>query len=175
MAEKAQYVTLGLNGELFAAPVAVVQEILDVQPIARLPQAPANLLGMTDVRREGRPVLDLRLTLGLPPAEDTQNTRIVVLKVAMPQRTMTVGLRTDRVYEVTDERSPLLKVWSAAASTGAEAYTLAMVLHDLQGQRKDFRFAILGTDISTAVLAQGRRAVYPAEMIAPVPPHMQER
>ena len=74
-----------------------------------------------------------------------------------------------------DERSPLLKVWSAAASTGAEAYTLTMVLHDLQGQRKDFRFAILGTDISTAVLAQGRRAVYPAEMIAPVPPHMQER
>jgi purine-binding chemotaxis protein CheW len=101
MAEKAQYVTLGLNGELFAAPVAVVQEILDVQPIASLPQAPANLLGMTDVRGEGIPVLDLRLTLGLPPAEDTQNTRIVVLKVATPERTMTVGLRTDRVYEVT--------------------------------------------------------------------------
>jgi purine-binding chemotaxis protein CheW len=101
MAEKAQYVTLGLNGELFAAPVELVQEILDMQPIARLPQAPANLLGMTDVRGEGIPVLDLRLTLGLPPAEDTQNTRIVVLKVTNPERTMTVGLRTDRVFEVT--------------------------------------------------------------------------
>ena len=101
MAEKAQYVTLGLNGEIFAAPVAVVQEILDMQPIARLPQAPANLLGMTDLRGEGVPVLDLRLTLGLPPAEDTMNTRIVVLKVERPERTMTVGLRTDRVYEVT--------------------------------------------------------------------------
>jgi chemotaxis protein methyltransferase CheR len=74
-----------------------------------------------------------------------------------------------------DERQPLLKVWSAASSTGAEAYTLAMVLHELQGRRADFRFAILGTDISTAVLAQGRRAVYPAEMIAPVPPAMQDR
>ena len=74
-----------------------------------------------------------------------------------------------------DERSPLLKVWSAAASTSAEAFTLAMVLHGLQVERRDFRFAILGTDISTAVLAQGRRAVYPAEMIAPVPPAMQER
>ena len=73
------------------------------------------------------------------------------------------------------ERNPLLKVWSAASSTGAEAYTLAMVLDDLQGQRNDFRFAILGTDISTAVLAQGRRAVYPAEMIAPVPPDLQAR
>lgn len=101
MTEKAQYVTLGLNGELFAAPVSVVQEILDVQPIARLPQAPPNLLGMTDVRGEGIPVLDLRLTLGLPPADDTQNTRIVVLKVETAARSMTVGLRTDRVFEVT--------------------------------------------------------------------------
>jgi len=101
MTENAQYVTLGLDGELFAAPVAVVQEILDMQPIARLPQSPANLLGMTDVRGEGIPVLDLRLTLGLPPAEDTMNTRIVVLKVEGPGRTMTVGLRTDRVFEVT--------------------------------------------------------------------------
>lgn len=74
-----------------------------------------------------------------------------------------------------DERTPLLKIWSAAASTGAEAYTLAMVLHELMAQRADFRFAVLGTDISTAVLAQGRRAVYPAEMIAPIPPPMQER
>ncbi len=101
MAENAQYVTLGLNGELFAAPVSVVQEILDMQPIARLPQAPANLLGMTDVRGEGIPVLDLRLTLGLPAEDDTQNTRIVVLKLDTPGRAMTVGLRTDRVFEVT--------------------------------------------------------------------------
>ena len=75
----------------------------------------------------------------------------------------------------TGERNPLLKVWSAASSTGAEAYTLAMVLTDLAAQRRDFRFAILGTDISTSVLAQGRRAVYPAEMIAPVPAEKQAR
>jgi len=74
-----------------------------------------------------------------------------------------------------NERNPLLKVWSAASSTGAEPYTLAMVLSDLAANRRDFRFAILGTDISTAVLAQGRRAVYPAEMVAPVPPEKQAR
>jgi chemotaxis protein methyltransferase CheR len=73
------------------------------------------------------------------------------------------------------ERQPLLKVWSAASSTGAEAYTLAMVLADLAAQRHDFRFAILGTDISTAVLEQGERAVYPTEQVAPVPPAKQQR
>lgn len=73
------------------------------------------------------------------------------------------------------ERQPLLKLWSAASSTGAEAYTIAMVLADLAAQRGDFRFAILGTDISTAVLAQGTQAVYPAEMLAPVPPEKLAR
>lgn len=74
-----------------------------------------------------------------------------------------------------NERQPLLKIWSAASSTGAEAYTLAMVLQDQKAQRGDFRFAVLGTDISTAVLAQGQRAVYPTEMVAPVPPEKQAR
>lgn len=73
------------------------------------------------------------------------------------------------------ERQPLLKVWSAASSTGAEAYTLAMVLADLAAKRGDFRFSILGTDISTTVLAQGQRAVYSAEMITPVPQIKQSR
>lgn len=73
------------------------------------------------------------------------------------------------------ERNPLLKIWSAASSTGAEAYTLAMVLADLMADRRDFRFAVLGTDVSTAVLSAGRRAVYPAEMIAPVSAEKQSR
>jgi chemotaxis protein methyltransferase CheR len=73
------------------------------------------------------------------------------------------------------EHNPVLKIWSAASSTGAEAYTLAMVLADMAATRHDFRFAILGTDISTQVLEQGRRAIYPAEMIAPVSPELQSR
>ena len=73
------------------------------------------------------------------------------------------------------ERQPVLKIWSAASSTGAEAYTLAMVLADLAAQRRDFRFAVLGTDISTSVLEQGVRAVYATELVAPVPQGKQQR
>ena len=101
MAGNIQYVTLGVAEELFAAPVEKVQEILDVSPIARLPQAPVNLLGMIDVRGQGVPVIDLRITLGLEAAEDTQNTRIVVLLVTSGGTERTVGLRADRVFEVT--------------------------------------------------------------------------
>jgi len=101
MAERAQYVTLGVAGELFAAPVEQVQEILDMRPIAALPQAPRNLLGMIDVRGRGLPVVDLRLTLGLEPAPDGENTRIIVLAINGSEGPQTMGLRADRVFEVT--------------------------------------------------------------------------
>lgn len=101
MAERAQYVTLGVAEELCAAPVEKVQEILDMRPIARLPQAPDTLLGMIDVRGEGIPVVDLRLTLGLPVLADTENTRIVVLSLTGGQGDHRIGLRVDRVFEVT--------------------------------------------------------------------------
>ncbi|MFY8030315.1 MAG: chemotaxis protein CheW [Devosia sp.] len=101
MAERIQYVTLGVAKEIFAAPVTKVQEILDMRPIARLPQAPENLLGMIDVRGQGIPVLDLRRTLGLEEAADSENTRIVVLRMGSGEKELTVGLRADRVFEVT--------------------------------------------------------------------------
>jgi purine-binding chemotaxis protein CheW len=110
MPDNAQYVTLGVADELFAAPVERVREILDMRPVAKLPQAPRNLLGIIDVRGQGIPVLDLRLTLGMVPVEDTMNTRIVVLSVMLGGEARLLGLRTDRVFEVTvldsDELDP---------------------------------------------------------------------
>lgn len=50
------------------------------------------------------------------------------------------------------------RVWSAAASTGAEAYTIAMILADKLGV--EGAWEILGTDISNSVLEQARRGHY---------------
>ena len=101
MADHNQYVTLGVADEMFAAPVTKVLEILDMRTISRLPRAPDNFLGIIDVRGQGVPVLDLRLTLGMEPAADTETTRIVVLSVNSAGGPVTLGLRADRVFEVT--------------------------------------------------------------------------
>ncbi|MDN2581020.1 chemotaxis protein CheW [Aquibium sp. ELW1220] len=101
MSGTSQFVTLGAAEEIYAAPVEMVQEILELRPISRLPKAPANLLGMIDVRSEGIPVLDLRATLGLPVAGDDENTRIVVLRFHADGRELRLALKTDRVFEVT--------------------------------------------------------------------------
>ncbi len=68
-----------------------------------------------------------------------------------------------------------LKIWSAACSSGAEAYTAAMVLQDLAQAAAPIRFSILGTDISTEVLHEARSAIYPRAFVAPVPAAMQQR
>lgn len=96
-----QYVTIGVADDLFAAPVYQVREILAMQPISRLPHAPLHVLGITDVRGQSIPVVDLRLTVGLPQRADDDATRIIILLVALNGEIRTVGLRADRVYDVT--------------------------------------------------------------------------
>ncbi len=104
VAEGGQYVTLGVDGDRYAAPVSRVREILDLRPIARLPRAPAELLGVIDVRGRSIPVVDLRCLLGLPPGLDDVQTRILVLHVGRRGDDgggpTTVGLKADRVFEV---------------------------------------------------------------------------
>lgn len=100
-AEQVQYVTLGVDNEIFAVEVGKVREILDMRPIARIPNAPAFFLGIIDVRGRAVPVIDLRVKLGLKTAETTDQTRIVVLEVDLVGRSLFMGLLADRVFEVT--------------------------------------------------------------------------
>lgn len=72
-------------------------------------------------------------------------------------------------------RRALFKLWSAAASTGAEAFTAAMLLEDLAGRLPDLNYGILGTDINTEVIEIARRAIYPSDQIVPVPAELQAR
>jgi chemotaxis protein methyltransferase CheR len=53
-----------------------------------------------------------------------------------------------------------LNIWCAAASTGQEPYSLAMVLKDMQPQLSGWRIDILGTDIAPGVLEKARAGVY---------------
>jgi chemotaxis protein methyltransferase CheR len=58
------------------------------------------------------------------------------------------------------------RVWSAASSSGEEAYTLAMVLADNLGTTP---WEIFGSDISTRVLDKARTGLYPMERIRGIP------
>jgi chemotaxis protein methyltransferase CheR len=66
-----------------------------------------------------------------------------------------------------------LKLWSAACSTGAEAYTMAMTLADLFRRIGARDAAILGTDICGEVLEQAVAAIYADDMLAQIPAEMR--
>lgn len=56
-----------------------------------------------------------------------------------------------------DDRN--LRIWCAACSTGEEAYTVSMLLHESM-ELRDWKIEIIGTDISQRVLFSARRGVY---------------
>lgn len=68
-----------------------------------------------------------------------------------------------------------IKLWSAASSNGAEAYTIAIVMSEIAARIGDIPFAILGTDISTEMLENANRAVYPESTVEPVPAKLRQR
>jgi chemotaxis protein methyltransferase CheR len=61
-----------------------------------------------------------------------------------------------------------IHAWSSACSTGPEAYTMAMVLHDVASRTNAFSYDILATDVDTEVLETARRGIYSEDLVAPV-------
>ncbi|WP_347986757.1 CheR family methyltransferase [Methylomonas sp. AM2-LC] len=59
-----------------------------------------------------------------------------------------------------------LRIWSAASSSGEEAYTLAMLAAEYS---KTSQWEIIGTDISTRILEKARRALYPMSATEKIP------
>jgi chemotaxis protein methyltransferase CheR len=68
-----------------------------------------------------------------------------------------------------------VKAWSAAASIGAEAYSLAMVLEEFRRTGRGPDYSILATDISTDVLAAALGGEFTKAMMEPVPPELRRR
>jgi len=71
-------------------------------------------------------------------------------------------LRNDILPEVIARRAPArrLAIWSAACSTGQEAYSVAMTLKEHFPEVRDWSVFIQGTDISTTVLEYARQGRY---------------
>jgi chemotaxis protein methyltransferase CheR len=68
-----------------------------------------------------------------------------------------------------------VRAWSSASSTGAEAYTMAMVMEDHAERHAPLDYAILATDLSTHCLAAAHRGIFPEAMLDPAPADMRRR
>ncbi|MCG0277927.1 MAG: chemotaxis protein CheW [Thermanaeromonas sp.] len=91
-----QLVVFQLAGETYGVDINHVHEIIRLQPITEVPRTPDFIEGVINLRGRIIPVIDLHKRFGLPPAEATNNTRIMVVEVGG----MTVGMIVDAVSEV---------------------------------------------------------------------------
>lgn len=91
-----KYLAFHLGAEEFGIPVLSVREIMGLQDITAVPQTPAHVRGVINLRGKVIPVVDLRLKFGLPSVEYGQRTSIIVVKLG---ETM-MGIIVDGVSEV---------------------------------------------------------------------------
>ncbi len=97
-----QYLTLKLGEEMFAIDVSQVREILDVTTITKVPRAPAFMRGVINVRGSVVPVVDLRMKFDMDRTEQTVDTRIVVMEIALDGELTIIGTLADAVHNVMD-------------------------------------------------------------------------
>ena len=68
-----------------------------------------------------------------------------------------------------------VRVWSAGSSAGQEAYSVAMLLHDLMGSEFRERVKVYATDVDEEALNQARQATYTERELAGLPDSYRDR
>jgi len=93
-----KYLTFELGEEEYGLEILKVREIIGMMDITSVPRTPDFVLGVINLRGNVIPVIDLRLKFGMPTAERTEETCIIVVDV----EGMEMGILVDRVSEVLD-------------------------------------------------------------------------
>jgi purine-binding chemotaxis protein CheW len=91
-----QLVNFDLANENYGIDIAAVDGIIKMQEITTVPNTPAFVEGVTNLRGSVLPVIDLRKRFGLPQVDASRDTRIVVVNMGHSK----VGMIVDGVSEV---------------------------------------------------------------------------
>jgi len=97
-----QYLTFQLAGDEYAFGILRVREILEVDTITRVPNAPAAVRGVINLRGAVVPVVDLAVRFGLPATAVTKRSCIVIVEVHADADVLVMGVLADSVSQVMD-------------------------------------------------------------------------
>lgn len=91
-----QLVVFELAKEHYGVDISMVESIIKMQEITRIPQSPSYVEGITNLRGIVLPVIDLRKRFGLESQAVSRDSRIMVVALG----SMKVGMIVDSVSEV---------------------------------------------------------------------------
>lgn len=96
-----EVLTFDIAGETFAIEAVMVQEILDLLPETPVPGARPFVGSVLNFRGRVIPLADIKLAFGMEASTTTIDSRIIVIALDLGNETVLIGVRTDKVNEVT--------------------------------------------------------------------------
>lgn len=94
--ESKQYVVFTLGKEEYGVDIKKVTTIERIIQIARVPKTQQYIKGVINLRGEIIPIMDLRLRFNMPETQETDDTRIIIVKI----EEVSIGIIVDAVAEV---------------------------------------------------------------------------
>ena len=95
--EKIQYIVVKIGSEHYGINISLVDNIVRMQKITRVPKVPSYYPGIINLRGEIVPVMSARVKMGLGEDVITNQSRIIILKLEVQGL---VGIVVDAVREV---------------------------------------------------------------------------
>jgi purine-binding chemotaxis protein CheW len=95
-----KHLTFALGNEEYGLEILKVREIIGYVAITAVPRMPPHIKGVINLRGQVVSVIDLRARFGMPPAEQTDQTCIIVIEIKKEDRKLSTGIIVDSVSEV---------------------------------------------------------------------------
>jgi len=106
-----QFLTFVLGGEYYGVEILQVQEIKAWTPVTKVPNTPASIKGVLNLRGEIVPIIDMRSLFGMESSSYTSLTVIIVLSLEDETgKQRTLGIVADSVSDVVDIADEDIKV-----------------------------------------------------------------
>jgi purine-binding chemotaxis protein CheW len=97
-----QYLTFFVAGEEYAVSILKVKEIIEYDTVTVVPNTAPWIRGVTNLRGNVVPVIDLAVKFGLPASQASKYSCIVITEVSYDSEKLTLGVMTDSVSQVLD-------------------------------------------------------------------------
>lgn len=95
-----KYLTFSLAHEEYGIGILKVKEIIGMMAVTAIPQTPAFIKGVINLRGKVIPVIDLRLKFGMESMAYTERTCIIVVEIRGTENKIQMGIVVDFVSEV---------------------------------------------------------------------------
>jgi purine-binding chemotaxis protein CheW len=125
-AKEGKYLTFSLAGEEYGIGILKVKEIIGMLSITTVPQTPAFIKGVINLRGKVIPVVDLRVKFGMEAADYNERTCIIVVEINNGRGSVQIGTVVDTVSEVLNIKEDDIEEKPAFGSSLDTQYILGM-------------------------------------------------